>query len=72
MSRCQQCGGDGHRPQPPAPRKAPPPVVSTRTLKCAKCGTPLADHEMFGACFPAGFLGECPPLVMRNGRLVAV
>jgi hypothetical protein len=70
MSRCHQCGGDGHSPQPPMPRNVPPPVVSTRMIKCAKCGDPLDGHEMFGACFPEAHLGESPPLIVRNGRLV--
>jgi hypothetical protein len=72
MSRCHQCGGYGHRPQPAAPRTAPPPVVSTRTLMCAKCGDPLDGHELFGECFPQEYLGESPPLGVLNGRLVAV
>jgi hypothetical protein len=39
---------------------------------CATCGDPLDGHDMFGECFPAACLGESPPLVVRNGRLVAV
>ena len=39
---------------------------------CATCGGPLDGHDMFGECFPAAFLGESPPLVVRDGRLVAV
>jgi hypothetical protein len=39
---------------------------------CAKCGGPLDDHEIFGGCFTEAYLGESPPLVVRNGRLVAV
>jgi hypothetical protein len=72
MSRCHQCGGYGHRPQPAAPRTAPPPVASTRTLMCTKCGGLLDDHEIFGECYPEAYLGESPPLMVRNGRLVAI
>jgi hypothetical protein len=39
---------------------------------CTKCDTPLDGHEMFGECYPEAYLGESPPLVVRNGRLVAV
>jgi hypothetical protein len=49
-----------------------PPLASKPMLMCAKCGDPLDGHEMFGECFPEAYLGESPPLVVRNGRLVAV
>jgi hypothetical protein len=39
---------------------------------CAKCGDPLDGHEMFTECLPEGYLGESPPLVVLNGRLVAI
>ena len=39
---------------------------------CATCGGPLDGHDMFGECFPQVCLGESPPLVVRDGRLVAV
>jgi hypothetical protein len=39
---------------------------------CETCGDPLEGHDMFGECFPQEYLGESPPLVMRNGQLVAV
>ena len=71
MSRCYQCGGYGHSPQPPAPRKTPTPVVSTRTLMCKKCDTPLDDHDMFGECFPHEYLRESSVLLHR-AHLIAV
>jgi hypothetical protein len=39
---------------------------------CTKCGGLLDDHEMFGECYREAYLGESPPLVVRDGRLVAV
>jgi hypothetical protein len=39
---------------------------------CAECGDPLDGHEVFGERLPESCLGESPPLVVRNGRLVAV
>jgi hypothetical protein len=71
MSRCYQCGGYGHSPQPPAPRKTPTPVESTRTLLCKRCDAPLDDHEMFGECFPHQYLRESSVLLHR-GHLIAV
>ena len=71
MSQCHQCGGYGYTPQPAAPRNTPPPFASNGKLMCATCGDPLDGHEMFGECFPETYLGESPPLIMRNGRLVA-
>lgn len=72
MSLSYQRGGYGHTPQPAAPRITPPVPVSTRTITCAKCGDPLDGHDMFGECFPEAYLGESPPLAVRNGHLVAV
>jgi hypothetical protein len=72
MSRSYQHGEYGRSPQSggrPAPQ---PPVALKRTLMCAKCGDPLDGHELLGDCLPAAYLGESPPLVVRNGRLVAV
>ena len=71
MSTCYQCGGYGHNPQPAVPHTPPLPVESTRTLSCAKCGDLLDDHEMFGECFPIGYLGESSTL-LHQGRLIAV
>ena len=71
MSRCYQCGGYGHSPQSPAPRKTPPPVVSTRALMCKRCGIALDDHEMFGACFPQQRVQETSVL-LHQGHLIAV
>jgi hypothetical protein len=71
MGTCHQCGGYGHRPQPPVPRTPQPPLVSTRTLMCARCGDPLDGHQMFSECFPHGYLIESSVLLHR-GRLVAV
>jgi hypothetical protein len=49
----------------------PPSVPSNGTLMCTKCGTPLDGHEMFGECFPQEYLGESPPLLIRDGRIIA-
>lgn len=72
MSLSHQRNGYGHTPQPAAPRTTPPVPMSTRTILCATCAGPLDGHEMFGECLPAACLGESPPLVMRDGRLVAI
>jgi hypothetical protein len=72
MSRCHQSEEFGHSPRPAASRTTRPPLASKPTVMCAKCGDPLDGHEMFGECFPEAYLGESPPLVVRNGRLVAV
>lgn len=71
MSRCHQCGGYGHRPQPSVPRQPPPPLVSTQTLMCARCGDPLDEHLMFSECFPHGYLKESS-LLLHRARLIAV
>jgi len=46
-------------------------LVSTRTLRCARCGDLLDDHELFGECFPHGCLKESS-LELHRVRLVAV
>jgi hypothetical protein len=46
-------------------------VVSTRTLICKRCDTPLDDHAMFGACFPHDYLRESSVLLHR-AHLIAV
>jgi hypothetical protein len=71
MGKCHQCGGYGHRPQPPVPQTPQPPLVSTRTLMCAKCGVPLDDHDIFSECFPHGYLKESS-LLLHRARLIAV
>ena len=71
MSLSHQRGGYGHSRQPAATRTTAPPV-STRAIMCAKCGGPLDGHEMFGLCFPEAYLGESPPLAVRNGHIVPV
>jgi len=53
------------------PRTPQPPVVSTRTLLCARCGDPLDGHQLFGECFPDGYLNESSAEV-HDGRFVAV
>jgi predicted amidophosphoribosyltransferase len=54
------------------PRQPQPPLVSTRTIMCAKCGTPLEGHEMFGECFPHDdYLRESSALLHR-WHLIAV
>jgi hypothetical protein len=72
MSRCHQCGGYGHRSQPAAPPTPPPPVVSTRTLMCAKCDTPLDDHDLFGECFPHDEYLRESSVLLHQGHLIAV
>ena len=73
MSRCHHFNGYGrHSRQPTVPWTTQLPPVSTQKLMCAKCGDPLDGHEMFGKCFPQEYLGESPPLVVRNGRLAAL
>jgi hypothetical protein len=72
MSRCHQHSRYGQASQPATPWTTPPSGVSKETLMCVKCGDPLDGHEMFGECLPESYLGESPPLVVRNGRLVAV
>jgi len=72
MSLSHQRGAYGHIPQPAAPRTTPPVPVSTREIMCATCGGPLDGHDMFGEGFPEAYLGESPPLAVRNGHLVAV
>lgn len=72
MSLCHQFDAYGHDPQPSAPRDMPPSVPSNRRLMCGKCGDPLDGHEMFGECFPEAYLGGSPPLIVRDGRIVAV
>jgi hypothetical protein len=71
MSRCHQCGGYGHRAQPAVPHTPPPPLVSTQTLMCARCGDPLDGHLMFSGCFPHGYLKESS-LLLHRVRLIAV
>lgn len=71
MSRCHQCGGYGHSPQPPSPRKPAPPVESTRMLVCVTCGDALDDHAMFGVCFPQESLRESS-ILLHRGHLIAV
>ena len=71
MSRCYQCGGYGHSPQLPVPRKPPSPVISTRTLMCKRCNTPLDDHTMFGECFPDEYLRQSS-ILLHRGHLIAV
>ena len=39
---------------------------------CATCGGLLDGRDVFDECFPQDIPGESPPLVVRNGRLVAV
>ena len=72
MSRCHQCGGYGHRPQSPVPQTPQPPLVPTRTLRCAKCDVFLDDHEMFGECFPRAHYLRESSVLLHQGHLIAV
>ena len=72
MSRCHQCGGYGHRPQSSVPQTPQRPLVSTRTLRCAKCDDPLDDHDMFGACFPHDQYLRESSVLLHHGHLIAV
>ena len=72
MSRCHQLDGYGQSSQLAERQTTPASVASNRKLMCAKYGDPLNGHEMFGECFPQEILGGSPPLMVRNGRLVAV
>ena len=72
MVLSHECGAYGHSSHPAAPSTPAPIPVSTRTIMCATCGGPLDGHDMFGECSPAACLGESPPLVVRDGRPVAV
>lgn len=46
-------------------------MASIRTIMCATCGGLLDGHDVFDECFPQDILGESPPLVVQDGRLVA-